>query len=87
MERILTANMLEAKTRLSALVALVESGQVDEVVLARSGRPAARLVPLAPRRPVRLGLAEGLFLVPESIDTCNDELLSMFQGDPDAPAT
>jgi prevent-host-death family protein len=38
-------NIHEAKTRLSRLVAQVEAG--EEVILARNGKPAARLVPLA----------------------------------------
>ena len=44
-------NMHEAKTKLSQLVELAESGQ--EVLIARSGRVAARLVPAeAPSRPL-----------------------------------
>ena len=39
-------NMLEAKTSLSELVRQVESGACNEIIIARSGRPAARLVPL-----------------------------------------
>lgn len=39
-------NVQEAKTRLSRLLALVEAG--EEVVIARYGRPVARLVPIAP---------------------------------------
>jgi prevent-host-death family protein len=37
-------NVHEAKTKLSELVAEVEAGA--EVVLARSGKPVARLVPM-----------------------------------------
>ena len=37
--------MHEAKTHLSRLLARVEAG--EEIVLARSGRPVARLVPVA----------------------------------------
>ena len=44
-----TVNVYEAKTRLSALLALVEAGQ--EVVIARNGRPIAMLGPL-PNRPI-----------------------------------
>jgi len=40
-------NVDEAKTRLSALLALVEAG--EEVIIARNGRPVARLAPLAAR--------------------------------------
>ena len=38
-----TFNMHEAKTHLSRLVEMVEAG--EEVVLARAGRPVARIVP------------------------------------------
>jgi prevent-host-death family protein len=59
-------NMLEAKTRLSKLVEAVETGKENEIILARNGRPVARIVPLErPALPVdtskRLGIAEGLF--------------------------
>ena len=39
-------NMLEAKTHLSRLVEEVESGATNEIVIARNGKPAARLVPI-----------------------------------------
>jgi prevent-host-death family protein len=51
-------NMHEAKTKLSELVAAAERG--EEVVIARNGAPAARLVAI--RReypPVRLGILAG----------------------------
>ena len=59
-----TVNMLEAKSNLSKLVDAVESGAENEVIIARNGKPVARIVPLA--RPVpdvskRLGIAEGEF--------------------------
>lgn len=44
-------NMQDAKTRLSQLVARAEAG--EEIVLARAGRPAVRLTPVAPRHAVR----------------------------------
>jgi prevent-host-death family protein len=40
-----TVNIHDAKTNFSRLIKLVESG--DEVVIARGGRPIARLVPYA----------------------------------------
>lgn len=57
----ITVNMLDAKTQLSKLVEAVENGSETEVVIARNGKPAARLVKVeAPaRRPIRLGLAKG----------------------------
>ncbi|HSY49492.1 MAG TPA: type II toxin-antitoxin system Phd/YefM family antitoxin [Thermoanaerobaculia bacterium] len=49
-------NIYEAKTRLSQLVDRAEAG--EEIIIARGGRPAARLVPLqAPgvdRKPGRM---------------------------------
>lgn len=36
-------NIYEAKTRLSALLALVQQGQ--EVIISKAGKPVARLVP------------------------------------------
>jgi prevent-host-death family protein len=51
-------NMHEAKTRLSELVAAAERG--EEVVIARDGTPAARLVAITARyAPVRLGVLAG----------------------------
>ncbi len=41
-------NVHAAKTQLSQLLALVEEG--EEVVIARNGRPVARVVPYEPRR-------------------------------------
>ncbi len=39
-------NMLDAKSSLSKLVHDLETGGVQEFIIARNGRPAARLVPL-----------------------------------------
>ena len=38
-------NMLDAKSSLSKLVHDLETGGADEFIIARNGRPAARLVP------------------------------------------
>lgn len=82
----LTANMLDAKTRLSMLVDLVERGEVDEVIIARGGRPAVRLVPLGPRTPIRLGLARRRFTMPASTDASDRDVLELFEmGEQDAP--
>jgi prevent-host-death family protein len=86
MSATLTANMLDAKTRLSHLVGLVESGEVEEIVIARNGRPAARLVPVRPRAGVRLGVAKGEFSVPDSIDSGNEEIAQLLAGEGDASA-
>ncbi len=50
--------MHEAKTRLSELVAAAERG--EEVLIARDGKPAARLVAVANEHPpVQLGVLVG----------------------------
>ena len=57
-----TVNMLEAKTQLSKRVEAVESGAEAEIVIARNGKPAARIVPIvAARQPILFGLAEGKY--------------------------
>ncbi|MFM7505321.1 MAG: type II toxin-antitoxin system Phd/YefM family antitoxin [Rubrivivax sp.] len=48
-------------------------------MIARHGRPVARLVPLdAPAGGIKLGLAKGLFAVPDDIDRQNDEVAVLF---------
>jgi prevent-host-death family protein len=77
-----TVNMLEAKSTLSRLVEAIEQGQEREIVIARNGRPAAKLVPIATGLPQkRIGVAKGLFDVPDSIDIPNDEVARLFRGE------
>ncbi len=78
----LTVNMLEAKTSLSRLVESVELGREREIIIARNGRPAARLVSMGVAGPKlqRIGVAKGLFEVPESIDAHNAEIAGLFLG-------
>ena len=74
-------NMLEAKSTLSRLVQAVEEGREAEVVIARNGRPVARLVPIdkAPASR-RLGVARGRFVVPDTIDAHDAEGAALFLG-------
>lgn len=75
-------NVLEAKTHLSRLIDAVEKGEESEIVIARHGRPVARLVPLAkPSGGVRLGLARGALNVPDDIDQDYAEIEDLFEGD------
>jgi prevent-host-death family protein len=60
-------NIYEAKTRLSQLVEEAASG--EDVVIARAGRPVARLTRLerkTRRRP--LGLLDGRFKIPDDFN-------------------
>jgi len=78
-------NMLEAKTNLSRLVEQLESGVESEIIIARNGRPAARLVPLGAPSGAgkRLGLVEGQYPTSsqEELDEMDDELARLFRGD------
>jgi len=74
-------NMLQAKSTLSRLVEAIEQGEEREIIIARNGRPAARLVPIERAEPTRrLGVARGLFEVPDSIDSMSDEVAQLFLG-------
>jgi prevent-host-death family protein len=74
-------NMHEAKSNLSGLVADVESGRQTEIIIARNGKPAARLVPIETRpKGQRIGIAKGQFVVPDDIDGANEEIARLFYG-------
>lgn len=63
-------NVHEAKTHLSKLLERVLLG--EEVIIAKAGKPVAKLVPIPEERPrFRIGSAKGEFVVP---DDFNDPL-------------
>ncbi|MFA7506487.1 MAG: type II toxin-antitoxin system Phd/YefM family antitoxin, partial [Burkholderiaceae bacterium] len=63
-----SVNMLQAKSSLSRLVEAIESGREREIIIARNGRPAAKLVPMdAMPAGKRIGVAKGKFEVPDDI--------------------
>ena len=74
-------NMLQAKSSLSRLVDAIEQGQAREIIIARNGRPAAKLVPMdaVPAGP-RIGVAKGKFTLPDSIDAHAEEAARLFIG-------
>jgi prevent-host-death family protein len=60
-------NVHEAKTHLSKLLERVALG--EEVVIAKAGKPVAKLVPLSEERPrFRFGSAKGEFEIPEDFN-------------------
>ena len=64
-----TMNLLDAKT----------SGAETEIIIARNGKPATRLVSIRNKTVgVHLGLAKGRFEVPDDIDGINEIILEMF---------
>ena len=76
-----SVNMLQAKSTLSRLVEAIEQGKEREIIIARNGRPAARLVPVDDSLPgQRIGVAKGAFVVPDDIDTHNDDVADLLLG-------
>jgi prevent-host-death family protein len=75
-----TVNVHEAKTHLSRLLAEVEAG--EEIVIARAGKPVARLTAAEPVTPRRLGFLRGQVAVPDDFDRwASDEIAALFEGD------
>jgi len=76
-----TVNIYEAKTQLSKLVDLASSG--TDVVIARAGKPVARLTSLKQdvKRKYKLGLLEGKGWIADDFDgPLPDEILAQFEG-------
>ena len=74
-----TVNIHEAKTHLSRLIERVESGQ--EVVIARAGRPVARLVPYHSRTTPRIpGLWRGRVRLAPDFDETDAMLVDAFES-------
>lgn len=73
-------NVHEAKTHLSRLLEEVAAGA--EVVIAKAGKPVARLVPIVPvTRPKSLGLLRGRITVPDDFDApLPPDVLAEFEG-------
>lgn len=75
-------NMLQAKSSLSRLVQAIEQGDEREIIIARNGRPAAKLVPIdTASTGQRIGVAKGKFVVPDTIDAHNEEVARLFTGE------
>jgi prevent-host-death family protein len=74
-----TVNVHEAKTQLSRLLARVERG--EEVVIARAGRPVARLLPFeSASRGRTLGADRGLVTIADDFDApLPDDLAAEFE--------
>jgi len=77
----MTVNMFEAKTQLSKLVEMAERG--EEVIIARAGKPVARLMPFEPKkRPIRFGLLKGKLHVADDFDDpLPPEIQAEFEAD------
>lgn len=72
-------NVHDAKTHLSRLLDRAAAG--EEIVVARAGRPVARLVALAPHRPPRVpGSLRGKISFADDFDVTPPWLIDAFEG-------
>jgi prevent-host-death family protein len=72
-------NIHEAKTNLSRLVDEVTNG--EEIVLAKAGRPVAKLVPISLRRPRQPGFLKGAIEIASDFDApLPSDVLDTFEG-------
>ena len=70
-------NIHEAKTNLSRLIAQVQEG--EEVIIAKSGKPVARLVRITGEGKRRLGSARGMIKISDDFDApLPDDILRAF---------
>lgn len=76
-----SVNVHEAKTHLSRLLERVSTG--EEIVIAKAGKPVARLVPYRETRARRVpGSMRGLIHVPDDFDDpLPPEILELFYGE------
>jgi prevent-host-death family protein len=72
-------NVHEAKTHLSRLLDRAAKG--EEIVIAKAGRPVAKLVPyraaVAPRQP---GAWKGKVWIAPDFDETSEEIIRLFEG-------
>lgn len=76
-------NTHEAKTQLSQLIDRAAAG--EEIIIAKAGKPMARLVPYREHRgPRSPGLWRGRVRLAPDFDQTPDEVIRAFEGDGDA---
>ena len=74
-------NILQAKTELSRLIRLIETGKEDSIIIARYGKPVVKMTSYTDT-PVsnRIGVAKGKLKSPDDLDRYNDEIAQLFGG-------
>lgn len=74
-------NILEAKTELSKLIRLIESGKEDQIIIARYGRPVVKMTVYNDTPATkRVGIAKGRLKSPDNLDRDNGEIAQLFGG-------
>lgn len=76
-----TVSLYRAKSTLSALVERAAEG--EEIVISKSGKPKAKLVPLEDKRPQRVpGKGRGRWAVADDFDApLPEDIAAAFEGD------
>ena len=76
-----TVNIHEAKTQLSRFIDQATLG--ESIIIARAGRPVARLMPLeAIKKTRQLGLGKAVYSLPTSFDILHTvEIQAMFEAE------
>lgn len=70
-------NVAEAKAKLSELMAAADAG--EEVIIARDGKPAVRLIPATLKRPFRIGIAAGeAGKVPDFLEPMSEDEMELW---------
>ncbi len=73
-------NIHEAKTHFSKLVEAAMNG--EEIIIAKSGKPAARLVPIATKTTRHFGVLKGKIKIAEDFDApLPDSIMADFEGE------
>jgi prevent-host-death family protein len=73
-------NVHEAKTHLSRLLERVEAG--EEIVVARAGKPVAKLVPYEGKRANDVwGVWRGKVRIADDFDDTPEEVIRAFEGE------
>ena len=76
-----TVNVHAAKTHFSRLLDRAAAG--EEIIIAKAGKPVAKLVPLTPRHQPkrRLGILAGVAVIPPDFDAAlPDQVIDSFEG-------
>lgn len=73
--------MHEAKTNLSKLVAALESGETDEVEIARAGHVVARIVGPRPAGSRKPGMWAGRVQIHADFDELPEDVAAAFRGE------
>jgi len=81
-----TVNIHTAKTHLSSLIAEAEAG--EDIVIARAGKPAVKLVPVKARKKKRIDRRPGqlkgkIRILKGFYDPLPDDILAAFRGERD----